>query len=72
MVCEKYRALIAEMHAGLLDLPAIHERRNALLQEAARVFEQTAPDDRYTFEIAKRALRGAAGPPGPVHATVKP
>jgi hypothetical protein len=58
VVCEKYRALLAEMESGSLDPSEIHQRRNALLQEAAGVFEQSAPDDRYTFEIAKRALHG--------------
>jgi hypothetical protein len=58
VVCEKYRGLIAEIDDGRVDPSEIHQRRNALLQEAAGVFEQAAPDDRYTFEIAKRAVLG--------------
>lgn len=63
LVCEKYRGLLAEMHEGLVDLPAMRERRNVLLQEAAAVFEHAAPADRYTFEIARRALRARSGSP---------
>ena len=61
LVCEKYRTLLAEMHEGLVDLPATRERRHALLQETAAIFEHTAPDDRETLEIARRALHGAGG-----------
>lgn len=61
VVCEKYRALLAEMHDEVLDLPALQERRNALLTEAAAVLEQSAPDDRYTYEIAREALSGPKG-----------
>jgi len=61
VVCEKYRALLAEMHDDLVDLPALQERRHALLKEAATVLEQAAPDDRYTYEIARDALSGPQG-----------
>jgi hypothetical protein len=64
MVCEKYRALLAEIEAGAVDLPGVGARRTTLVQEAAAIFEQTAPHDRYTFEIARRALRGRAVTPG--------
>jgi len=45
VICESYRALLAEMHEEVIEL--------------------AAPDDRYTFEIAKQALSGpqAAGYP---------
>ena len=61
VVCEKYRALLAEMQEGLLDLPALQDRRSALLSEYAAVLELAAPDDRYTYEIAKAALSGPKG-----------
>ena len=61
VVCEKYRALLAEMQEDAIDLPALQERRNALLNEAATVLEQAAPDDRYTYEIARDALSGPKG-----------
>ena len=63
LVCEKYRALLAEMHEGRIDLATLRERRNELLQEASAVFEHAAPADRYTFEIARRALRSRSGSP---------
>jgi hypothetical protein len=58
VICEKYRGLLAEMHDDLIDLPSLQHRRNALLSEYAAVMEQAAPDDRYTYEIAKAALSG--------------
>ena len=61
VICEKYRALLAEMHDDLVDLPTLRDRRNALVSEAAAVLEQSAPDDRYTYEIAKAALSGPQG-----------
>ena len=65
VVCEKYRELLAEMHEERLDLNELRGRRHALLQEAAAVFEHVAPADRYTFEIAKRALGSRSGAPAP-------
>jgi hypothetical protein len=61
VICEKYRALLAEMHEEVIDLPALQHRRNALLTEYAEVIELAAPDDRYTYEIAKAALSGPRG-----------
>jgi hypothetical protein len=58
VVCEKYRALLAEMQDEVIDLPSLQQRRNALLGEYASVIELAAPDDRYTYEIAKNALAG--------------
>ena len=63
LVCEKYRGLLAEMHENRLDLASMRDRRNALLQEAAAVFEHAAPADRYTFDIARRSLRARSGAP---------
>lgn len=61
VICEKYRALLAEMNDDLVDLPSLRDRRNALISEAAAVLEQSAPDDRYTYEIARAALAGPKG-----------
>jgi SMODS and SLOG-associating 2TM effector domain family 4 len=58
VICEKYRALLAEMHENVIDLPALQERRNALLHESAAALDEAAPDDRYTYQIAKEALSG--------------
>ena len=61
VICEEYRALLAEMHEGAIDLPALQARRSALVRESAHVLEQSAPDDRYTFDIARQALSGPHG-----------
>lgn len=61
VICEKYRALLAEMQEDLIDLPSLQNRRNALVAESAAVIEQAAPDDRYTYEIARDALSGSRG-----------
>ena len=58
LVCEKFRALLAEAHDELLDLSAIKERRNALLQEVAAILEQGPPADRETYRITRNALAG--------------
>ena len=49
------------MHEDLVDLPTLQQRRNALLNDSAAVLAQAAPDDRYTYEIAKEALSGPRG-----------
>lgn len=71
LVCEKYRWLLSEMQENRLDPATLRDRRSALLQEAAAVFEQAAPPDRYTLEIARRALGARSGAPAPV-ATAAP
>jgi SMODS and SLOG-associating 2TM effector domain family 4 len=59
VLCEKYRALLTEVHDELLDVPTITARRDVLLQEFGTLFEQSAPADRHTYEIAQKALSGA-------------
>jgi hypothetical protein len=63
VIVEKYRALVADLDAGTVDPRVLHERRNTLLYEASEIFERVAPDDRFTFEIARRALRGVSATP---------
>jgi SMODS and SLOG-associating 2TM effector domain family 4 len=58
VLCEKYRGLLAEMQDDLIDPASLQNRRSALLSEYAAVIEQSAPDDRYTYEIARAALSG--------------
>jgi hypothetical protein len=41
-LCERYRALLAEVHDGLLDRDAILARRDALIQQFGEIDEQTA------------------------------
>jgi SMODS and SLOG-associating 2TM effector domain family 4 len=59
LICEKYRALLTEIHDELIDLPAIAQRRDALQKEASELFVQAPPADRATYEIARKTL-GAA------------
>jgi hypothetical protein len=58
LLCEKYRALLTEVHDELLDVPSITRRRDALLQETSRVFEQSPPADQQTDDIVRRTLLG--------------
>jgi len=62
VIVEKYRALIADLESGAVDAHTLHERRNGLLYEASDIFERVAPDDRFTFDIARRALGGRFAP----------
>lgn len=57
-VCEKYRALLAEIQDELLDVPAVIARRDALSLEFGALYEQSQPADRQTYEIAQKALTG--------------
>ena len=61
VICEQYRALLGEMHEDLVDQPSLQARRQELLSGYAAVLELAAPDDRYTYEIAKEALSGPRG-----------
>jgi len=65
VIVEKYRALVADLDAGTIDARTLHERRNALLYEASDIFERVAPDDRFTLDIARRALGGRSATPQP-------
>jgi hypothetical protein len=56
LICEKYRALLTEIHDELIDLPAVAQRRDALLKEASELFIQAPPADRATYEIARKTL----------------
>src|SRR3954453_18871498 len=59
VLCEKYRALLSEVQDDMLDMPEVTRRRDALLQEFGALFEQSAPADRDTHEIAQKALSGS-------------
>ena len=54
-------AQVAGFHEQLLDLAALKERRAELLRDASAVLEHTSPDDRYSYEIARKALKGLGG-----------
>jgi len=72
LVCEEYRELIAEMGAGHVDPAVLRPRRHALMQEAAAIFEHVAPADRYTFQVARRALGSRSGAPAASRPTAAP
>lgn len=61
LICEKFRALLAEIQDQLVEIPAIGQRRDALLREVAEMFAQAPPADRATYLIAKTTLRGEHG-----------
>jgi hypothetical protein len=56
LLCEKYRALLAEVHDGLIDLPAVMKRRDDLMREVQIVYEHALPADREAYQIARDAL----------------
>lgn len=61
LICEKYRALLSEIHDQLIDVPMIAQRRDALMKEVSEMFEQAPPADRATYDIARKTLGGAHG-----------
>jgi hypothetical protein len=56
LLSEKYRALLAEVHDGLIELPEITRRRDQLMQEVQVVYEHALPADREAYQIAREAL----------------
>jgi hypothetical protein len=71
LLCENYRALLAEIHDGLIDAPAIRERRGALAREVAAILEQSPPAPHHAFELASAPAGGTqpAAPPEPASAS---
>lgn len=63
LLCEKYRALLAEVHDGLIDLPAVTKRRDDLMHEVQVVYEHALPADRDAYQIAREALGGGDSAP---------
>lgn len=62
-ICEKYRSLLAEVHDGLVDLPAVTARRDALMREVQIVYEHALPADRDAYQIARDALGAGESAP---------
>lgn len=63
LLCEKYRALLAEVHDGLVDLPETTARRDNLMREVQNVYEHALPADREAYQIAREALGAGTGTP---------
>jgi hypothetical protein len=55
---ENYRALLAEIHDGLIDPSTIMARRDVLIREVHAVYEHVPPADRQAYQIARKALSG--------------
>jgi hypothetical protein len=62
-ICEKYRSLLAEVHDGLVELPAVTARRDALMREVQIVYEHALPSDRDAYQIARDALGAGESAP---------
>jgi conflict system pore-forming effector with SLATT domain len=58
LLCEQYRALLAEVQDQMLDPQAVAQRRDWLAREVRSVFEYAPPADRQTYEIARKAFGG--------------
>jgi hypothetical protein len=56
LLSEKYRSLLAEVHDGLIDVPAVTKRRDELMREVQVVYEHALPTDRESYRIAREAL----------------
>lgn len=56
LLSEKYRSLLAEVHDGLIDLPAVTKRRDELMREVHVIYEHALPTDREAYRIAREAL----------------
>jgi SMODS and SLOG-associating 2TM effector domain family 4 len=63
LLCEKYRALLAEVHDGLIDLADVTRRRDDLMREVQIIYEHALPADRDAYQIAREALGAGESAP---------
>jgi hypothetical protein len=56
LIAEEYRALLSEIHDGLIHGEAINERRDALMRELHAVHQHAPPADRHAFRLARQAF----------------
>jgi hypothetical protein len=59
LVCERHRALLAEVQDGLLDRATILQRRDELVLELHHAYDQTFPLDQRAYEEARQAVDSA-------------
>jgi hypothetical protein len=59
LVCERYRALLAEIQDELLDTPTLLRRRDELITELHATYEQPFPADHPAFESLRQAPQRA-------------
>jgi hypothetical protein len=61
LVCERYRALLAEIRDGLIDNDALMRRRDALTQQVQAVYEHAPPADREAYASAAAEVASKEG-----------
>jgi hypothetical protein len=54
LMCERYRALLAEIRDGLLDKDEVLRRRDELIQQTHAVYEQAFSVDQQAFESVRQ------------------
>lgn len=62
LVTERFRALLAEIHDGVVDAHGIGPRRDGLLQQVQAIYEHAPPSDRDAYAAASDAVAGRARP----------
>lgn len=60
LLCERYRALLAEIHDGLIERDVVLARRDELIRQFHDIYEQAAPTYSRTGRTAPRAPRPGA------------
>jgi hypothetical protein len=61
LVCERYRALLAEIRDGLIENDALMRRRDALTQQVQAVYEHAPPADREAYASAAAEVASKEG-----------
>jgi hypothetical protein len=61
LVCERYRALLAEIRDGLLNNDELMRRRDALTQQVQAIYEQAPPADREAYASAAAEVASKEG-----------
>jgi hypothetical protein len=60
IVCERYRALLAEVQDGFVDRETILQRRDDLVAQLHGVYEQAFPVDQHAYERVRQPPQGSA------------
>jgi hypothetical protein len=69
IVCDRHRALLAEIHDGLLDRATILQRRDELGAQVHGVYDQAFPLDQVAYEGARQAAEDPNLPDGQLSTT---
>jgi hypothetical protein len=59
VICERYRALLAEIQDGLVDRPTILARRDELSAQVHGLYEQPFPPDQVAYETMRQPEAGS-------------